>query len=590
MAYALTPCLWLVPVAMLTLLAFIPMADASVSAADRMAPRALDIDETHDDFAIGFCSAVTEIPSFECEGLVALYESTNGPGWGNRTGWLSSVTPCSWYGIQCADGHVLVLEMGGNYLTGALPPALGDLKELWGLYLPNNQLSGALPSQLGQLVNLKNLHLDSNQFDGTIPPQIGQLANLKYLNLSSNRFSGHIPPTMGTLGNLEYLHLYNNQLTGPIPAEMGSLTNVRVVTLQRNQLSGAIPPHLGNMVNLQALDLRDNRLTGTVPPHLGDLADLHSLDVSKNTLTGPLPYTFTTLELNSLAFDETGICEPPDLDFQAWIDTIPGLRSTDILCTTPGGRNLRITTGSIALHWDGGSAQSAYRLLKYNTSTTSAELIPLAGAVTTYTDYSTTNGVMYCYVLAPLNGPTVLGLSDLVCGMTGQQSGTVLPFHFALGLNQGGHATMTWVTPADNPPTATPTRTATPVAATPTRTATPLNPSPTPIVLPSPPGADSYLLQRIPLDGSPITNVPLGGAATSTVQAVTAAGTCFQLIAFKGAGFGTTNVLCGVPGVSSLSSGSAAGRTASDSLAEVTQRLQQVMLPGLQGVREVIGE
>ncbi|MSQ09747.1 MAG: hypothetical protein EXR52_01895 [Dehalococcoidia bacterium] len=35
---------------------------------------------------------------------------------------------------------------------------------------------------------------------------------------------------------------------------------------------------------------------------------------------------------------------------------------------------------------------------------------------------------------------------------------------------------------------------------------------------------------------------------------MTPAGTCFQLVAFKGAGAGQTNVLCGVPGVSTLSS------------------------------------
>ena len=33
-----------------------------------------------------FCDSVTEIPKAECEALVALYNSTNGSGWKNRTG------------------------------------------------------------------------------------------------------------------------------------------------------------------------------------------------------------------------------------------------------------------------------------------------------------------------------------------------------------------------------------------------------------------------------------------------------------------------------------------------------------------------
>jgi len=69
----------------------------------------------------------------------------------------------------------------------------------------------------------------------------------------------------------------------------------------------------------------------------------------------------------------------------------------------------------------------------------------------------------------------------------------------------------------------------------------------------------------------------LGGGVTSTTQAVTAAGTCFQLIAFKGANFGTSDVLCGVPGVSTLAQGaSTGGRTASDALAQVADSLREL--------------
>ena len=40
---------------------------------------------------------------------------------------------------------------------------------------------------------------------------------------------------------------------------------------------------------------------------------------------------------------------------------------------------------------------------------------------------------------------------------------------------------------------------------------------------------------------------------TSNVQAVPAAGSCYQLVAFKAAAFGVTNTICGLPGFSTLS-------------------------------------
>ena len=215
----------------------------------------------------------------------------------------------------------------------------------------------------------------------------------------------------------------------------------------------------------------------------------------------------------------------------------------DVLGFGIGLANLTISTDPIELHWLSGTVQTGYTLLKFNTSTASATLLPVAGDLTSYSDASATNGVVYCYVLAALSGPTFLGLSDLLCGMAGAESGTVIPQDFALKLGGTANAAMTWTAPVG--------------------------------------GADSYLLQRIPLDGSPITTAALGGAATSTTQAVVSAGTCFQLIAFKGAAYGTSDVLCGVPGVSTLGLEGGAGqggkaRTASEVLAEVEGRFQGV--------------
>lgn len=185
---------------------------------------------------------------------------------------------------------------------------------------------------------------------------------------------------------------------------------------------------------------------------------------------------------------------------------------------TIGGRNLIIGTGSVDLTWDGGTLQNGYVLLRYNTATAEANLIPLGGDATTYADTTATSGVVYCYVLAILvaSNPSP-SLSDLLCALPGLGSGTTRPQGFVLSLGGTSSAGMTWSPPVG--------------------------------------GADSYLLQRIPLDGTPPSAVPL--TEEFAEEPVAAAGTCFQVIAFKGAGFGTSDVLCGVPGVSTLGLGRA---------------------------------
>ena len=171
------------------------------------------------------CDGVSEIPREECEALVALYNSTNGPGWSHNDGWLTTGTPCSWYGVTCVNfGHwVGGLDLGNNQLSGAIPPALGNLAKLMLLNLVNNQLSGAIPSALGNLTELSDLHLSGNQLSGAIPPELGNLPNLQWLYLSGNQLSGAIPSALGNLTKLQGLILSSNQLSGALPRSLMNL-------------------------------------------------------------------------------------------------------------------------------------------------------------------------------------------------------------------------------------------------------------------------------------------------------------------------------------------------------------------------------
>ena len=250
-------------------------------------------------------------------------------------------------------------------------------------------------------------------------------------------------------------------------------------------------------------------LLGPLAPN-GGSTPTHALVPGSPARDAGLAATCSAAPVNGL--DQRGVARPQGANCD--------LGAFEASAGVVGGRNLTIGTGSIELSWDGGALQTGYTLLKYNTSTAVATLIAISGGATSYSDTAAANGVVYCYALAATGPAGLLGLPDLECALTGQQTGAVIAGNFRLALNQTSNATLTWTT--------------------------------------TPGGADAYLLVVIPLDGTPNTTVTLGSGVVSRVQAVSPAGTCSQLTAFKGASFGLTNVLCGVPGVSTLADPAAA--------------------------------
>jgi Leucine-rich repeat (LRR) protein len=250
------------------------------------------------------CATVTEIPTTECEALVALYNSTDGDNWDDNSGWLENNTPCSWNGVTCSGGHVSTLYLPRNSLTGSIPTELGLLGNLMGLNLSGNSLTGTIPTELRLLSNLTWLSLDNNSLTGSIPTELGLLSNLTTLHLCCNSLTGSIPTELGLLSNLTTLHLCCNSLTGSIPTELGNLSNLTMLFLDRNSLTGSIPTELGNLSYLTMLFLDGNSLTGSIPTELGNLSNLTMLFLERNSLTGSIPTELGNLsELTMLFLD-----------------------------------------------------------------------------------------------------------------------------------------------------------------------------------------------------------------------------------------------------------------------------------------------
>ena len=252
------------------------------------------------------CTSTTEprAPAVsERDALVALYNSTGGPGWLNRYGWLTNDEFDTWYGVDTdSEGRVTEIQLDWNRLSGTIPP------------------------ELGALAGLEVLSLQGNQLTGEIPPELGNLEAVQLLNLRNNRLTGPIPPELGGLANVRWLSLYINELGGPIPPELLELDRVQWLVLGHNRLSGSIPPGLGSMRTLERLWLNDNLLTGEVPPEFGYLGRwLEWLDFSENAdLSGPLPHELTNLtRLLRFEWGRTDLCSPPQRDFQNWVNSVP---------------------------------------------------------------------------------------------------------------------------------------------------------------------------------------------------------------------------------------------------------------------------
>ena len=116
--------------------------------------------------------------------LEAFYDATGGDDWTNNSNWKTDAPLREWYGVRMSSrGRVLGLELGGNGLTGSIPPALAGLERLARLNLRGNDLTGAIPGELGGLANLRWLHLDYNWgLSGPLPSSV-QLAPLEELGI-----------------------------------------------------------------------------------------------------------------------------------------------------------------------------------------------------------------------------------------------------------------------------------------------------------------------------------------------------------------------------------------------------------------------
>lgn len=102
-------------------------------------------------------------------------------------------------------------------------------------------MSGSIPAALLDLKNLQILHLKANKLTGTIP-ELGQNPLISWVDLSSNQLHGTIPQSLGNSRTIEDLRLGNNRLYEPIPPGLCRNPNVNGGVTKSYGCDGVICP------------------------------------------------------------------------------------------------------------------------------------------------------------------------------------------------------------------------------------------------------------------------------------------------------------------------------------------------------------
>lgn len=194
--------------------------------------------------------------------------------------------------------------------------------------------------------------------------------------------------------------------------------------------------------------------------------------------------------------------------------TTPTATRTATPTSTPrpagvGGRGFALTSpglGRVLLTWQGGDAQTGYNLIRLTAGGAAVVQTLPASAVRT-SDALPVDEPVACYALQALSGPAALGLTDVLCVVSGFAFGAA-PGKVAIQLNQGPTATLTWTPPG---------------------------------------GQTDYIL--FPLGSSRVQLLP--GAATGATDPTGGLPSCYIVAARTGDAIsGFSDILCAIPGLS----------------------------------------
>eukprot|EP01132_Coremiostelium_polycephalum_P007667 gene7667-9434_t len=241
--------------------------------------------------------------------LQQLYTNWDGPNWKRFKGWRdNSIDPCEWEGITCTAinniGHVSIIELKDNGLSGEFGSTIKQLKYLEKIDLSFNSLNGSIPIDVFQdMTKLFDITLNYNELSGDLSWTNHLPTSIVTLWIAYNSFSGNIPTTYSKYINLDLLFLEENLLHGLIPPELGDIPNIRLLDIGFNSIHGDIPSNLGKLSKLEYFWAYDNGITNSIPESFSNLKNLKLIEVTRNTMSGSIPNIFSNMpNITSIRF------------------------------------------------------------------------------------------------------------------------------------------------------------------------------------------------------------------------------------------------------------------------------------------------
>lgn len=266
---------------------------------------------------------------------------------------------------------LIVLNLRGNHLSGAIPDSFAAGCGLRTLDLHGNSMEGKIPKSLAYCTGLEVLDLGNNHLIDEFPCFLNNISSLQVLILRANKFRGSIGCHNANINEsswakLQIIDLAHNSFSGQLPGR-NFLTNwkammsspdeklshlqiavwedlnyvvstaitmkgqdtllVKILTAQTcidfssNDFNGRIPEEFGALRLLHVLNLSSNAFSGPIPGSLGELQNLESLDLSWNELSGTIPTSLASLNFLShlnLSFNKLVGMIPSGTQFQTF--------------------------------------------------------------------------------------------------------------------------------------------------------------------------------------------------------------------------------------------------------------------------------
>ncbi|KAH9615761.1 hypothetical protein KSS87_016158 [Heliosperma pusillum] len=153
---------------------------------------------------------------------------------------IDETCPCSWFGIQCADGHVISLNLENLCLEGTLAPELQHLLYIKSINLRNNSFYGMIPRKLGALKELKVVNLGYNNLIRPFPHEFEY--DIPVLLLDNNGQSCHISYQLKKLTSPIDISLANRLLSTLVRQDGEKRTAVHSRRLEESSVGNSSSP------------------------------------------------------------------------------------------------------------------------------------------------------------------------------------------------------------------------------------------------------------------------------------------------------------------------------------------------------------